>query len=480
MVIPLKCTGCNRIIDVPDSFAGKKGKCPYCLKVLDIPAAREQTEPEAPTLRMEGTQLPQERPENPANKAVQSASLQENTSSNREVSVPPGTDEPSEELQTQFPRVQETSAVQHAHGAQSETLQREFMKFCPGCGRGNERNNAFCPECGTNLKTTGGASDSAPFQTDNASIAWLAQIDPRAILGAIGSFLLFIGVFCPIFKIGLGSLNFFREGAAESVLVLILALASLLLTVRKFYRGLLVTGTASLCIVLFIYVLLQERLKELAEVRVQTEWGWGILAIGAVSLIATRFIKDANKQTHLLFPASPSYKPSALLSYILWSPLILLAALPIMGSVLILPDTLITSVGTVICLTYYLFIAVDAYILKLGKLRLTRLPITELDRMRPLTWTLLAFLALPLVVPIYLVMRNKLRTYTDMAETAGYFTHFRQFRAARKGQGGFTSEELVQYKQLYTEELSLILDCLAAVIAYLIAFIVILTVFYAG
>jgi len=143
MVIRLKCTGCNRILDVPDSFAGKKGKCPYCFAVLEIPAARDQTEPEAPTLRIEETQPPDERSENFPNKAVQSDSLQENTSSNREVSVPPGTDEPSEELQTQFPRVQDTSAVQHAHGAQSETLQQEFMKFCPGCGTGFQRQLLF-------------------------------------------------------------------------------------------------------------------------------------------------------------------------------------------------------------------------------------------------------------------------------------------------------------------------------------------------
>ncbi len=37
MSIPVKCK-CGKVLNVPDSFAGKKGKCPHCKAVLDIPA----------------------------------------------------------------------------------------------------------------------------------------------------------------------------------------------------------------------------------------------------------------------------------------------------------------------------------------------------------------------------------------------------------------------------------------------------------
>ena len=37
MSIKVKCVGCGKTLSVVESMAGKKGKCPYCLTVLDIP-----------------------------------------------------------------------------------------------------------------------------------------------------------------------------------------------------------------------------------------------------------------------------------------------------------------------------------------------------------------------------------------------------------------------------------------------------------
>ena len=47
MSIKLKCRMCGKELEVPDSFAGKKGKCPFCMEVLDIPAAGELPAAEA-------------------------------------------------------------------------------------------------------------------------------------------------------------------------------------------------------------------------------------------------------------------------------------------------------------------------------------------------------------------------------------------------------------------------------------------------
>ena len=50
MSIKLTCEMCTRELEVPDSFAGKRGKCPYCMEVLDIPAAGGEAAPaEAPS-----------------------------------------------------------------------------------------------------------------------------------------------------------------------------------------------------------------------------------------------------------------------------------------------------------------------------------------------------------------------------------------------------------------------------------------------
>ena len=39
MPIPVKCSNCGKTLNVPDSMAGKKGKCPKCKKVILVPTA---------------------------------------------------------------------------------------------------------------------------------------------------------------------------------------------------------------------------------------------------------------------------------------------------------------------------------------------------------------------------------------------------------------------------------------------------------
>jgi len=39
MSIKITCKMCSKELEVPDAFAGKKGKCPHCFEVLDIPTA---------------------------------------------------------------------------------------------------------------------------------------------------------------------------------------------------------------------------------------------------------------------------------------------------------------------------------------------------------------------------------------------------------------------------------------------------------
>lgn len=37
MTISFSCSGCGKSLRVPDRLAGKRGKCPHCLTVLEVP-----------------------------------------------------------------------------------------------------------------------------------------------------------------------------------------------------------------------------------------------------------------------------------------------------------------------------------------------------------------------------------------------------------------------------------------------------------
>lgn len=128
----------------------------------------------------------------------------------------------------------------------------------------------------------------------------------------IGSILLFIGVFTPIISLPIvGSVNYFQNGKGDGVIVLIFSIVSIILTVIKKYRGLLLAGVGSLAMMLFTFVNFQIRLSEMkdemetklagnpfrgiadvAMQSIQIEWGWAVLIIGAVFLIVAGVISD--------------------------------------------------------------------------------------------------------------------------------------------------------------------------------------------
>ncbi len=43
-VIHVKCMGCGKSFNVAAKFAGKKGKCPVCGKIITIPNPKEDAE----------------------------------------------------------------------------------------------------------------------------------------------------------------------------------------------------------------------------------------------------------------------------------------------------------------------------------------------------------------------------------------------------------------------------------------------------
>jgi amino acid transporter len=136
----------------------------------------------------------------------------------------------------------------------------------------------------------------------------------RQVLGIGGSLVLVVGVFAPIVSVPIvGDLNSFQNGRGDGTIVLVLALISLLLVMRGLYRGLWVTGilSAATLTILFLNVLdgigdvrahLERELagnpfRGLADVAmqsVQIQWGWALLVVGTLGLLAAAGTRDGD------------------------------------------------------------------------------------------------------------------------------------------------------------------------------------------
>ena len=110
----------------------------------------------------------------------------------------------------------------------------------------------------------------------------------------------------PIVKVPiLGDMNYFQNGKGDGVIIILLALVSCLLILCRLYAGLMVTGGLSLAVLAYTFVAFQQRMSEarsqmanelagnpfrgLAEGAlrsVQLQWGWAVLVVGAVLIIA--------------------------------------------------------------------------------------------------------------------------------------------------------------------------------------------------
>jgi len=213
---------------------------------------------------------------------------------------------------------------------------------CPLCDFENEEGTRFCINCNTPL-----VKHKTPNATKNPYIKIkkgnsetklnfiVNKIDDAAtkfhesheysepyekgnkkgtkqLLGLIGSAVLFVGVFAPIVSIPImGNMNYFQNGKGDGVIVLVLAVISLILVLLKKFKGLWFTGLGSIAIMTFTFINFQIALAntrtqmetelagnpfrgiaDMAMQSVQIQWGWALLIIGAVFLIASAAIKE--------------------------------------------------------------------------------------------------------------------------------------------------------------------------------------------
>jgi HEAT repeat protein len=112
---------------------------------------------------------------------------------------------------------------------------------------------------------------------------------------------LFVGVFMPIISVPLfGSLNYFQNGRGDGSIILVLAAVSVFLTLGKCYRGLWATGLLAVALLAFTLANVMARTAEgeLADGLVQLQWGWAVLVLGAILVVAAAITAEVQSQPH--------------------------------------------------------------------------------------------------------------------------------------------------------------------------------------
>jgi len=208
-------------------------------------------------------------------------------------------------------------------GGKKSSINTDEQVFqCPFCKADTRAGATTCFRCGQRLDSSEPAKNEVK-QDKHENAHHVLQDGPREdpvspssstkfLLGFLGSILLFIGVFMPIVSVPiLGNLNYFQNGKGDGAIIIILAAGSLAVTLARKYRRLLYTGIASLLIlgcgfIKFHLAISEARtsietelagnpfsgLGQLAIDRVQLEWGWALLVVGAILLIGAAVTRE--------------------------------------------------------------------------------------------------------------------------------------------------------------------------------------------
>ncbi len=199
------------------------------------------------------------------------------------------------------------------------------MKHCLKCGHQrmstDQGPDTTCSKCGRIYAKVEAAMAAKILQPANQSaavpVASIAKtsMNTKQLLGLIGSIVLFVGVFTPIVSMPIvGNMNFFQNGEGIGVIVLILAVISFIMVLTKKYHGLLIIGLVNLGVLLGIFSDVHSKidqakakmelqlsgnpfrgLADLAIQSIQIQWGWALLVVGAVLIIASSAMKEELK-----------------------------------------------------------------------------------------------------------------------------------------------------------------------------------------
>jgi hypothetical protein len=188
--------------------------------------------------------------------------------------------------------------------------------------RGVER----CPPKSPAPVTSSQPWSSLALEYDSASVM------PASLLIAfMGAVTLALGVFMPILSLPLvGSLNYFSNGKGDGTIILAFAVVSVLLALRQRFEWLLTTGAGSLAVLLFTFVMVRLRISEMesrmnteladnpfrglaqiATASVQVQWGWIVLVLGSLLLIAASVGREKTMRTRKCPYCAEAIQPDA-------------------------------------------------------------------------------------------------------------------------------------------------------------------------
>ena len=132
----------------------------------------------------------------------------------------------------------------------------------------------------------------------------------KQLIGIIGALLIIIGVFMPMVSIPLiGGISFISKNKIGGIIVVILAIASIVLILKNNYKGLLGTGIASICVIIFYTVKMvysfnkakeemgDNYLADMVSDFINIEYGVPVLIIALVLVIVAAVIKNDEKNS---------------------------------------------------------------------------------------------------------------------------------------------------------------------------------------
>jgi hypothetical protein len=131
------------------------------------------------------------------------------------------------------------------------------------------------------------------------------------ILGIIGALLVLVGIFCPLVNFSIldtthsvSYLDSFRGGGGiDGIIIAGLGVISLILAALNKTRVLIATGILTLCLLALDYFNFQSKMSELSSLNEKVaatitsgtslQWGWVVLVLGALLLLAAGLMKKA-------------------------------------------------------------------------------------------------------------------------------------------------------------------------------------------